>query len=89
MESPDDRIALAAAVALLDRAGVTPQEIEVQFGSRTPLLDDPLALVPDMDEAEVRQLALAVAGVPAPLPAVGPPAAARAPPSPAADGSAA
>ncbi len=88
VESTDHRIALAAAVALLDRAGVTPLEIEVQLGSRTPLLDDPLALVPEMDEAEVRQLALAVAGVPAPLPAVGPPAAAGAPPSPAADGSA-
>lgn len=66
---------------------MTPLEIEVQLGSRTPLLDDPLALVPEMDEAEVRQLALAVAGVPAPLPAVGPPAAGEPPPTPAADGS--
>lgn len=81
VESTDDRIALAAAVALLDRAGVTPLEIEVQLGSRTPLLDDPLALVPEMDEAEVRQLALAIAGGQAPMPAVGPPAAAEPPDS--------
>lgn len=56
MESADDRIALAAAVALLDRAGVTPLEIQVQLGSRMPLLDDEL-VVPEMDEAEVRRLA--------------------------------
>lgn len=57
VESTDDRIALAAAVALLDRAGVTPLEIQVQLGSRMPLLDDPLDLVPEMDEAEVARLA--------------------------------
>lgn len=57
MESADDRIALAAAVALLDRAGVTPLEIEVSLGSRMPLLDDPLE-VPEMDAAEVRRLAV-------------------------------
>ncbi len=68
-------------MALLDRAGVTPLEIDVQLGSRTPLLDDPLALVPEMDEAEVRQIALAVAGVQAAVPAVGPPAAAESPSS--------
>ena len=88
VESTDDRIALAAAVALLDRAGVTPLDIEVQLGSRTPLLDDPLALVPEMDEVEVRQLELAVAGVPPPLPTVGPPAAGEPSPIPAAAGSA-
>ncbi|HYD42498.1 MAG TPA: hypothetical protein VEB43_16850 [Anaeromyxobacter sp.] len=56
VESTDDRIALAAAIALLDRAGVTPLEMEVQLGSRMPLLDDPLE-VPEMDEADVRRLA--------------------------------
>ena len=56
VESTDDRIALAAAVALLDRAGVTPLEIQVQLGSRMPLLDDPLDLVPEMDAAEVARL---------------------------------
>jgi hypothetical protein len=56
VESTDDRIALAAAIALLDRAGVTPLELEVQLGSRMPLLDDALE-VPELDEAEVRRLA--------------------------------
>jgi hypothetical protein len=56
LESTDDRIALAAAIALLDRAGVTPLQIDVQLGSRMPLLDDPLE-VPEMDAAEVRRLA--------------------------------
>lgn len=56
VESTDDRIALAAAIALLDRAGVTPLEIQVQLASRMPLLDDEL-VVPEMDEAEVRRLA--------------------------------
>jgi hypothetical protein len=58
LEAGDPRVVIAAATAILDRAGITPMEVHAHLGSSNPL-DDLVSSdeTPEIDPAELRRMA--------------------------------